>query len=94
MTNPIKDESQVKVAELASPIEKDGKALTHIDISKPHSGHFRGLSLIDVCGMKFEAGETLLPRISCLNERDIINMPPENWAPLLTTLASFFVATE
>ncbi|WP_241906899.1 phage tail assembly protein [Vibrio lentus] len=59
-------------------MKKDGKTLTHIDISKPHSGHFRGLSLIDVWGMTFEARQTLLPRISCLNERDIINMPPEN----------------
>lgn len=94
MATPMKNLAQMKTVQLAVPIEKGGNTLTEIDVSKPHSGQLRGLSLIDVCEMKFEAAETLLPRISCLNERDILDMPPENWAPLLTTIASFFVNTE
>jgi len=94
MATPIKNQKQTKTATLSVPIEKDGNEVTEIEVSKPHSGQLRGLSLIDVCEMKFEAGEVLLPRISCLNERDILDMPPENWAPLLTTIASFFVNTE
>ncbi|MFA0026939.1 phage tail assembly protein [Vibrio sp. 10N.261.49.A5] len=68
--------------------------MKEIELRKPNSGNLRGLSLVDVCEMKFEAGEVLLPRISNLNERDVLNMPVENWAPLLTTIASFFVNTE
>lgn len=94
MTNPIKNQAEVKIAVLATPMTKDGKELTQIEISKPHSGHLRGLSLIDVCEMKFSAGEVLLPKISCLDERDLLNLPLGNWAPLLTTIASFFVDTE
>ncbi|MEL7290413.1 MAG: phage tail assembly protein [Pseudomonadota bacterium] len=94
MTNPIKDQSKVKVVALAVPFEKGGETVKEIEVTKPHAGQLRGLSLIDVCEMKFEAGEALLPRISNLNEKDLLNMPVENWAPLLTTIASFFVNTE
>ncbi|OEE30722.1 phage tail protein [Vibrio genomosp. F10 str. ZF-129] len=92
--NPIKDQSDIKKAELPTPIEKDGVEIKTLDIQKPKSGNLRGLSLVDVCEMKFEAGEILLPRISNLNERDVLNMPVENWAPILTTIASFFVNVE
>ncbi|NAW59495.1 MULTISPECIES: phage tail assembly protein [unclassified Vibrio] len=94
MTSPIKNQSEVQTATLPKPIEKDGQTLATIDITKPHSGHLRGLSLIDVCEMNFDAGMKILPRVSCLNERDLANLAPENWAPLLTTIASFFVDTE
>jgi hypothetical protein len=86
--------AQTKKVKLPVPIERDGTDITEVEIRKPNSGNLRGLSLVDVCEMKFEAGETLLPRISNLNDRDVLNMPVENWAPLLTTIASFFVNTE
>ncbi|WP_076589705.1 phage tail assembly protein [Vibrio ostreicida] len=94
MTAPIKNQTTVKPVELPTPIEKDGNPIKTLDIQKPNSGNLRGLSLIDVCEMRFEAGEVLLPRISNLNERDVMNMPIENWAPILTTIASFFVNVE
>ncbi|MGF1842256.1 phage tail assembly protein [Vibrio clamense] len=94
MSNPVQDQSKIKLAKLANPIEKEGKTLTEIEISKPNSGHLRGLNLVDVCEMDFGAGEKILPRISCLNERDLLNLDPANWAPLLVTVASFFVNTE
>ncbi|WP_019275984.1 phage tail assembly protein [Vibrio coralliilyticus] len=94
MTVPIKNRATTKSVELPIPIEKDGNEIKTLDIQKPNSGNLRGLSLIDVCDMRFEAGEVLLPRISSLNERDAMNMPIENWAPILTTIASFFVNVE
>lgn len=94
MTAPIKNQATAKSVELPIPIEKDGNEIKTLDIQKPNSGNLRGLSLIDVCDMRFEAGEALLPRISSLNERDAMNMPIENWAPILTTIASFFVNVE
>lgn len=94
MAKPIKNQAQTKTVTLEVAIDKDGTSLTEIELSKPHAGQLRGLSLIDVCEMKFEAAEILLPRISCLNERDLINMEAENWPPLLTTIASFFVNME
>ncbi len=94
MATAIKDQSQTRIATLATPIIKDDVEIKTVEISKPNSGNLRGLSLIDVCEMKFEAGEIILPRISSLTERDLLNLAPENWAPLLTTVASFFVDTE
>ncbi|MCG6410178.1 phage tail assembly protein [Vibrio fluvialis] len=94
MATPINNQAEVKTATLATPMLKDGVEINTVDIRNPHSGNLRGLSLIEVCEMKFEAGEFLLPRISWLTERDMLNLPPENWAPLLTTIASFFVKTE
>ncbi|EDL52625.1 putative phage tail protein [Vibrio mediterranei AK1] len=98
MTVPIKDKGQTKVAKLAVPIVKEvnGEAVTYteIELTKPHSGHLRGVSLYDVGGADFSAGAQVLPKISCLDDRDMANLDTENWAPLLTTLASFFVNTE
>lgn len=91
MTTPTKNS---KVVKLASPIQKGDETLTEVEIAKPNSGHLRGLNLYDVCQADFEAGQTLLPRISVLDERDLINLEPENWPPLLTGVASFFVNTE
>lgn len=79
---------------LAVPIEKDGKELASIDIRKPCAGDLRGLNLVDVCQMDFEAHSTLLSRISILNERDLLDMDPANWAPLQTEIAGFFVDTK
>ncbi len=94
MATPINNKAETKTVKLATPLIIDDVEVKTVDIRKPHSGQLRGLSLIDVCEMKFEAGEVLLPRISSLTERDLLNLAPENWAPLLTTVASFFVDTE
>ncbi len=94
MATPINNKAETKTVTLVTPLIIDDVEVKTVDIRKPHSGQLRGLSLIDVCEMKFEAGEILLPRISSLTERDLLNLAPENWAPLLTTVASFFVDTE
>lgn len=98
MANPIKDKGKTKLVTLAVPIEKEVKGeivkIETIELTKPHSGHLRGVNLNDICQADFDAGKTVIPRISELDERDMINLDPENWAPLLTTLASFFVNME
>jgi len=94
MATPIKDQGKTKLVTLASPIIKDEQAITEIELTKPHSGHLRGVSLFDVCNADFDTGSKVLPKISLLTERDLLNLEPENWAPLLTGLASFFVNTE
>ena len=98
MTNPIKDKGTSKIAVLAVPIEKvvSGETIkiTKVELQKPHSGHLRGVNLNDICQADFDAGKQVIPRISELDERDMLNLDPANWAPLLTTLATFFVSTE
>ncbi|MBL4832133.1 MAG: phage tail assembly protein [Aliivibrio sp.] len=86
--------SKISTVTLPVPIEKDGKDITEIELRKPCSGDLRGLSLLGVCEMQFEAACTLLPRISVLNERDLLNMDVANLAPLMTEIASFFVDTK
>lgn len=76
---------------LATPMEVDGKEVSELELRKPTVGDLRGLNLVQVCEMHFDAVYILLPRISELNERDILNMETENFAPLMTEIASFFV---
>ncbi|KJY78969.1 phage tail assembly protein [Vibrio nigripulchritudo] len=94
MATPIKDQSEIRTAKLVIPHKKDGKFIEELELKKPHSGDLRGLNLIQVCEMHFDAGQKLVPRISCLDDRDMLNFAPENWAPVLTEIASFFVNTE
>ncbi|MEI6896272.1 MAG: phage tail assembly protein [Psychromonas sp.] len=74
--------------------EKNGEKITEIELRKPCAGDLRGLSLIGVCEMQFDAACVLLPRISTLNERDLLNIDVENLTPLMTEIASFFVDTK
>ncbi|MGF1804185.1 phage tail assembly protein [Aliivibrio sifiae] len=76
---------------LATPMEIDGKEVDELELRKPCAGDLRGLNLVSVVEMDFDAACTLLPRISKLNERDILNMEAENFPPILTEIASFFV---
>lgn len=79
---------------LPVPFEKEGKEITSIALRKPCAGDLRGLSLLKVCEMDFSSAYTLLPRISNLNERDMLNIDVENLTPLMVEIASFFVNTQ
>lgn len=79
---------------MPTPFEKDGKEITEIELRKPCAGELRGLSLTEVCQMDFAAACTLLPRISILNERDLLDIDVENLAPLMVGIANFFVNTK
>lgn len=85
---------QTVTVALPTPFEKDGITITEIELRKPNAGNLRGLSLLGVCEMQFDAACTLLPRISSLNERDLLNMEVENLTPLMVEVASFFVNME
>ncbi len=85
---------QTVTVALPTPFEKDGNTITEIELRKPNAGNLRGLSLLGVCEMQFDAACTLLPRISTLNERDLLNMEVENLTPLMVEMASFFVDTQ
>ncbi|MFA0155398.1 phage tail assembly protein [Vibrio sp. 10N.261.46.A3] len=94
MTSPIENKSHQKTVKLAVPMDINGERCESLVLTKPNAGHLRGLTLVDVCQMDFAAGEKLLPKISTLNERDVLNIEIENWAPILVAIASFFVNTE
>ncbi|MFA0446127.1 phage tail assembly protein [Vibrio sp. 10N.222.54.F12] len=94
MTNPIKDKGEMKLIPLPVPIVKTIKnvevTIKEVELSKPHAGHLRGVNIFDVAQGDFEAGTQVIPRISELDERDMQNLDPANWMPLLVGLASFF----
>lgn len=89
----MSNNNTVKV-KLVTPIEKDGKKIKTIELRKPNAGNLRGLNLTDICSMDFDAACTLLPRISILNERDLLDIEVENLAPLMVAISHFFVDTK
>ncbi len=86
--------NKVVNVQLPSPIKKDGKEITMIELRKPCAGDLRGLNLGEICQMDFAAAYELLPRISILNERDLLDIEVENLTPLMVEITSFFVSTK
>jgi hypothetical protein len=83
---------QTKTALLAEPIEvTDGKTITEVTLRKPFAGEMRGLSFASIMQLDVDSMVSLIPRISELTERQMINLDPINMAPLFTVVASFFV---
>ena len=83
---------QTKTAVLAQPIEvKDGAAITEVEVRKPFAGEMRGLSFSNIMELDVDSMVTLIPRISDLTERQMINLDPVNMAPLFTAVVGFFV---
>ena len=83
---------QIKTAVLVEPIENgEGKTITEIQLRKPFAGEMRGLSFSNIMQLDVDSMVTLIPRISELTERQMINLDPINMPPLFTTVASFFV---
>ncbi|WP_028864684.1 phage tail assembly protein [Psychromonas aquimarina] len=81
-----------KTAVLAQPIEiEEGKAITEVTLRKPFAGEMRGLSFSKIMEFDVDTMVTLVPRISELSERQMINLEPVNMPPLFTGVASFFV---
>jgi hypothetical protein len=79
---------------MAVPFEKNGDTVTCVELRKPCAGDLRGLTLTEVVSMDFTSCGTLLTRISNLNERDVLNLEPENLTPLLIEIANFFINTD
>lgn len=85
----IKEE---KTVELAVPIEVEGgEPITKVTLREPFAGEMRGLNFTDVIQLDFNAMTILIPRISKLTERQMINLKPINMAPLFTAVSGFFV---
>lgn len=85
---------ETRTVNLVVPIHRDGEeAITQIELKKPFAGEMRGLNFTDILQMEVETMTTLIPRISNLTERDMINLEPSNYAPLFTEVISFFVDT-
>ena len=84
--------TKTKKAVLAEPIEVDGgEIIKEVTLSKPMAGHLRGLSFSSVMQLDVDSMVELIPRISSLTERQMLNLDPINMAPLFTAVASFFV---
>lgn len=94
MAKSIENHTEIKSIKLPVAIKREDGVLEELEIRKPKAGHLRGLNLIELCEMKFEAGEKILPKITCLDEREVLNLDVANWAPILTTIAGFFVNTD
>lgn len=83
---------ETKTAELIAPIEvADGEVITEVVIRKPFAGEMRGLSFSGIMELDVDTMVKLIPRISDLTERQMINVDPVNMAPLFTAVAGFFV---
>jgi len=83
---------KTKTAVLVDPIEVEGgNTITEVTLRKPFAGEMRGLSFSNIMELDMDSMVTLLPRISDLTERQMINLDPVNMPPLFTTVASFFV---
>ncbi len=80
---------------LFEPIVIEGKdPVTEVTLRKPFSGELRGLSFSELMTMDVDTMMKLIPRISDLTERDMLNLDPVNYAPLFTEVAGFFVVLD
>ena len=83
------------VVELAVPIAvADSDSITQVELRKPMAGELRGLSFTKALEVDVDTMVTLVPRISKLTERQMLNLDPENMAPLFTGVAGFFVSLD
>lgn len=87
--------NETTTVELATPIEQEGKEPVHkVELRKPNAGNLRGLKFSAVLEMDFDTMSQLIPKISNLTTRDMLNIDPVNYAPLFMGVAGFFVNTE
>lgn len=76
---------------LSSPIKKGDDTIKKVELRKPKAGELRGLQLSLVQLQDVDTMVTLIPRISPLNERDVHNLEPEDFASLSAGVLGFFV---
>ena len=84
--------NETKIVELLAPIEVEGEEpIKSVSLREPKAGEMRGLNFTDIMQMDIDTMMTMIPRISSLTERHMINLKPINYAPLFTGVAGFFV---
>jgi len=86
---------ETKTVELAAAIQVEGsEPIKSVILREPFAGEMRGLKFSELMEFDIDAMVTLIPRISELTERQMINLKPVNMAPLFTGVAGFFVHTD
>lgn len=77
---------------LQSPIIIEGmEKVETIYLRKPDSGSLRGLNFMDLMQGDFTAVNTLVPRISNINDRQMLNVDPADLAQIIPVVMGFFV---
>lgn len=77
---------------LVKPIAVDGaEPIKAVEMREPKAGELRGLKFVSVMEGDVDSMVTLIPRITTLTERQIINLSPVNLTPLIGGVLNFFV---
>lgn len=80
-----------KTIELSKPLETEGGEITEVVLKKPTPPDMRGLQLSLIEMQDYDAMLILIPRISPLTERDIINLEIEDFTAISVATLGFFV---
>lgn len=82
-----------KSVTLENPIKRGDQVITEISLRKPLAGELRGLSLIDVLNMQFNALQKLLPRITTptLTEIEVAQLDVADLTQLSVEVTGFFL---
>lgn len=82
-----------KSVTLENPIKRGDQVITEIGLRKPLAGELRGLSLIDVLNMQFNALQKLLPRITTptLTEIEVAQLDVADLTQLSVEVTGFFL---
>lgn len=83
-------ETQTVELAVAIPVE-GGEPIKTVVLREPFAGEMRGLKFSELMEFDVDSMVKLIPRISNLTERQMINLKPVNMAPLFTGVANFFV---
>jgi hypothetical protein len=86
---PIKSTKKV-ILPFALEME-EGEPVKEVLLTEPFAGEMRGLKFANILETDMDTMVTLIPRISKLTERQMINMKPANITPLIEGALSFFV---
>jgi hypothetical protein len=78
---------------LEFPIERKGQEpITQVEVTKPGTGHLRGIKLIDVMQMDVSAILAILPRVTVppVDPADLAKLDPADLMQLGVAVSSFF----
>lgn len=76
---------------LPFPIKTDDEGeIKEVVLTEPYAGELRGLKFGNIMEADVDTMVTLMPRISTLTERQIINMKPSNLTALIAGALGFF----
>ncbi|MEH6737919.1 MAG: phage tail assembly protein [Sulfitobacter sp.] len=81
---------------LHAPIKDNGEEITAITLTRPNSGHLRGLKLLDLAQMDVTQVTKLLPRISRprLSPEAVAQIDPIDLMTLSAAISGFFFAKD